>query len=329
MNFVTKSIGRSLVLGIASIFAASVIVGGAHASEFPDRQIRIIVPYTAGGPTDAVIREMAPVAAGFLNSHQPLVDNKPGGGTVIGSQALHTSAPDGYTLGVVNDQLTTNELLMGKLPYKYTDFDFVIGTTYQSIAIVVRSEVPVSNLDETLRWLKEKGSSLSYGTWGPGSRAQFAAEQLGGLLGTKFIHVPFAGSGPAAVALLGGHLDFALLDVASVFPHVKSGKLKIMAVTTLGRPTILPNVPRIADRFPGFDMFTWNALAVPKGTPAARIQVLADGVRKTLQDPKIVKSFNDRGITIWPLNAKEVTERLLEDYRSANELIKTRGIRLE
>ena len=329
MNFVTKSIGRSLARGIASIFAASLVVAGAHAADFPERQIRIIVPYTAGGPTDAVIREMAPVAAGFLNGHQPLVDNKPGGGTVIGSQILHTAAPDGYTIGVINDQLTTNELLLSNIPYKYTDFDFIIGTTYQSIAIVVRSEVPASNLDETLAWLKDKGSSLSYGTWGPGSQAQLAGERLGELMGVKFVHVPFAGSGPAAVALLGGHLDFALLDVASVFQHVKSGKLKILAVTTVGRPAVLPNVPRLADKFPGFDMFTWNALAVPKGTPPARIQALADGLRKTLQDPKIVKSFNDRGITIWPLNSKEVTDRLQQDYRNAKEIIEKRGIRLE
>ena len=236
---------------------------------------------------------------------------------------------DGYTIGIITDYLVTNELLLPSVPYKSTDFEFIIGTTYQSIAIVVPAALPVSNLDETLQWLKEKGNGLSYGTWGPGSGAQLAAERLGEYLGVKLVHVPFPGSGPAANALLGGHLDFAMLDVASVYQYVLAGKLKIMAVTTVGRPAVLPNVPRLADKFPGFDMFTWNALAVPKGTPPARIQALADAFRKTLQDPKIVKSFNDRGVTVWLLNPKEITERLQQDYRNVKLIVEKHGIRVQ
>lgn len=320
----TRILGR---LMLCAAWAAA--VGAAAAADYPQRPIRWIVPFAAGGPTDVVVRIVASASGEALNGHKPLIDNKPGGATVIGTQALNAAVPDGYTIGSVTDNLSINELLLAKVPYRFNDFEFVSGLIKMPMVLAVRSDLPVSGLDSTLGYLTENASKLSYGTWGAGSGAHLAAERLADLMGVNFVHVPYPGSAPAMNALLARQIDFVILDLASVLPHALAGKAKIVAVTSAERTPVMADTPSLAERFKGFDAFAWNGVAAPRGTPAAVVEKLKTTLHQVLRHPEIVRNLNERGMTVWAADPAALKRRLEDDHRDAKAIILKRNIRLE
>lgn len=301
----------------------------AQSDTYPDRPIRWIVPFAAGGPTDAIARVIAHALPQQLNGTSVAIENKPGGATVIGTQAMSTANPDGYTIASLSDNLAINELLLPKVPYKFTDFEYVAGLIKMPMVLALRSDLPPSNLQETLQYFKENNGKLSYGTWGPGSGAHLTSERLADLLGVNFVHIPFQGSAPAINALLAKQIDFVVLDLATVLQHAKTGKVKIVAVTTKTRSPSVPNAPALAEVFDGFDAFTWNGVAAPKGTPQSVVRKLTAALHQTLRQPQVQKDLQERGMTIWASDAQELKSRLFEESRTARQTIEKRGIRLE
>jgi tripartite-type tricarboxylate transporter receptor subunit TctC len=272
----------------------------ADAQPYPNRLVRIIVPYGPGGASDQLARAIAERLAPALR--QPvIIENKPGGGTIIGTDYVAKAAPDGYTIGLTTfASLVSNPLLASSLPYR-ADSDFAgIGMLATSpMVMVVAPNVPARSVGEFVAYAKANPSRMNYGSSGAGSTVQLAAELFKSLAGIEMVHVPFKSSPEVLTAINGGFIQTAFDLVITAKPQIESGRVRALGVTDATRTALMPDVPTIAESgYPEYTATTWYGLIAPKGTPKDVIERLNAEVNRILQDDGLRKKFADLGMEL-------------------------------
>lgn len=285
-----KSLRIALVLAVA-LFGAT-----AHAA-YPEKTIRIIVPYPPGGTTDLLTRLVGQKLSESLK--QPVVvDNRAGGAAMIGSDLAAKSAPDGYTLlSTGAGPHAINVSLFPKIPYDpLRDFAPVTLMSVNPLLMVVPASLPVNTPQEFLAWIRENKDKANYCSIGPGSPSHLAAELYKSMAGVAMTHIPYSGSGPALTAAIGGVCAVLFDSVLSAGPHVKSGRLKVLATGNKQRLPSWPQVPTLAESgLPGFEAFTWGALLSPAGTPPDIVARLQAEMARILALPEVKQRIEDMG----------------------------------
>ena len=264
----------------------------ASAQNFPNHPIRYIVPFPAGGATDNVAR---PVAAEISKSAgwNVVIENKPGAGANIGADFVAKSTPDGYTWLMGNiSSLGINPATMAKLGYDpVKSFDPAGMVAIQPLVITVNSQLPIKNLSELVQWAKVHPGELNYGT--AGSSVHLAVEYFDSLAEIKMNHIPYKGSSPAITDILGGQIQVLFDPFSSVYPHVASGKLRALAITTKNRSSQAQQLPTVIESgYPGYDVSSWQGIVLPAGTPKAIIQKVNQEINKALASAEIKSKFD-------------------------------------
>lgn len=278
-----------------SLFAA-LASASAIAQSYPSKPIRFVVPLAAGGGTDILARSVGQ-KLGESWSQPVVVENRPGGGTIIGTELVAKAAPDGYTLSVASPAFSINPSLYKKLPYdNLKDFAAVIQLSSFSNILVVNPALPAKTLTELIALAKSKPGQLNYGSPGNGSSPHLGMELLKSMAGIQMVHVPYKGSAPAMIDLLGGQVSTMFDAVATSLPHVRSGKLRALAVSGSKRSPLLPELPTVAEAgVPGYEANVWIGIVAPTGTPREIINKLNVEIAKILQIPQVKENMLSQG----------------------------------
>jgi len=286
----------------------------AAQTNYPERPIRWIVPYPPAGTTDILARVMG----GWLTQRlgaQVVIDNRPGAGNNIGTELAIKSAPDGYTLFLVNPANAINATLYTKLPFNFLrDLDPVAGIARVPNMMVITRELPVKSVSEFIDYAKKNPGKVNMASSGSGTSVHLTGELFKAATGLDLLHVPFKGAGPALIELVGGRNVQVIFDnMPSSIGHVRGGTLRALAVTTAKRSAALPDVPAMAETLPGFEASAWFGMAVPKGTPAAIVARLNKEMNAGLEDLKMRARLAELGgdpiigtpAEFWKLHAAE------------------------
>jgi tripartite-type tricarboxylate transporter receptor subunit TctC len=275
-----------------SLFVGAVMAllcgAGALAQSYPAKPVRMVVPFAAGGGTDIIGRLVAQKVTEAWGQ-QMVVENRAGGGSVIGTEAVARSAADGYTLLLAAPPFTTNAALLPKLPYDaLQDFAPVVLVATAPLILVVHPSLPARSVKELVAIAKARPGQLSYGTSGNGGPQHLAGELLKSMAGIDLLHVPYKGGAPAVVDLVGGQVQLGFASTLTAIPFVKAGRLRAIAVTGPRRSAILPDLPTVAEAgFPGYETTTWYGILVRAGTPPAVITTLNADIARALNLPEV------------------------------------------
>ena len=281
-----------------SLFALATLLTAvpAVAQDYPNRTVKIIVPFGAGGPTDVFTRAIAEELKNSL--HQSFVmENRPGAGSVIGTESAAKAAPDGYTLLMISGTQTVNETLVAKKSYQLLrDFVPIAPLIRSDLVLVVHPSVPAKTLGELLALAREKPGALNFASSGPGSNYHMAAELLKNLAKIDIVHVPYKGSTGARNDIIGGQVQMMFDSVPTMAQLVQSGMVRALATTGKTRSANLPDVPTLAEAgVPGYEASLWTGFAAPAGTPPAIVQRLAQEITKIQQRPDIRAAWEKLG----------------------------------
>ena len=301
---------------IATMLTALVCAGATHAQDFPARPIRWIVPYLAGTAPDNTVRIVAEAMSTLLK--QPVViDNKPGAGTIIGTEFVARSAPDGYTVVIATFAHAVNPSLAPKLPYAHdTAFAPVSLIGRGPNVLVVRPNGPYRTLEDLLAAARAQPGKLTYASQGNGTSAHLAGEMFTNLARVQITHVPYRGASNALTDLMGGQVDLMFATAAAVSSFVDSGKLRALAVTSPQPSPAFAGVPPVARAVPGYAVESWYGLYVPTGTPAEAIARLNAAARKATQAAEFVRKVEQEGLTVVASDPAE-----LDRYVKAQEAL--------
>lgn len=318
---------KRLFVAIAALAAMS-LAGGASAQNFPERPITLVNPYSAGGPADLLARTIGGEASETLG--QPIVvENKPGAGTAIAASFVARAKPDGYTLfiGGSPSHIVTPALVKDANYDGIKDFAPVALVASVPNVLVVPADRPWKNVKELVEAAKAADGSMTFGSVGVGSLPQFLGLLLQQKTGTKLTHVPYKGAAPTVVDLLAGNVDMAFLNIAPVLAHVKSGKLRALAVANNNRSDKLPDVPTMAEAgFDGIEMSTWYGISAPAGTPRPVVEELHGAIAKALESSNVKEKLSGAGMEITPMSPDEFEAHLKADSERMLELIKMAGM---
>ncbi len=304
----------------------------ATAQEYPTKgPIRLVVGFATGGGTDAIARSLN-VRLGEILKQTVLVENRPSSGGILGTDAVAKSAPDGYTVSFNVNTHAINQALYPKLPYD-TERDLrgvtLIGSLGQTFAAHPNAEA--STLQQFLKLeasTENRKRVLANG--GIGSPGHLAAAYLESLAGVKFTHVPYRGAGPGIIDVLGGQVPYILSTSAGLLPHIRSGKLKAIAITSPVRSAQMPNVPTIAESgFPGYDMDTWIASFVPKATPNAVVRVLHEATLEALKSPLVKERIEAQAGRIIGGSPEQLDALVAEDIKRYTKIVRENNIKAE
>ncbi len=302
----------------------------ANAQNYPNRPIRVIVPFAPGGSTDIVARLLAPRLSENLGQ-QVVVDNRAGGATTIGMDMVAKSAPDGYTLGVATLTFALNPSLFSKLPYN-TEKDFAAVSLVSIVPFVmaIHPSVPARSVKELIALAKAKPGSLNYSSSGNGSASQMATELFKYMTGTDMVHVPYTGGGPALIALLSGQVSIFFISIPGGLPHFKSGKLVGLGLTSARRDPTLPNIPTIAEAgLPGYELLEYQGIVAPAGTPSAIINRLHQEIVKSLAAPDLKERFTSSGTYVVGSTPEELANHVKKELITWSKVIKAAGIHFD
>lgn len=321
---------RRFCLGALSVL---VLTGAGTAAlaqssdAFPTRQVRIVVPFPAGGATDITARAVADKLATKWGQ-AVVIDNKPGAGGNLGSDLVAKAAPDGHTLVLgVTGSHSINTTLYKKMPYHpLNDFEPLTQATIYPNAIVVHPQVPASNLQELVALVKKEPARYSYGSDGNGTASHLGMEILKARSGMQITHVPYKGSAPMMNDLLGGTLPVGITGLPAVQPHIKSGKLKLIAITTAQRAPGMPEAKTVAEQgFAGYAAAPWAGFFAPKGTPKPVVDKLAADLAEALRQPDVTQRMLELGSTIVANRPDEFRSFVARQIESWGEGVKLSG----
>lgn len=321
------------LLRAAALSALAALGAYAHTATaaYPDKPIKIIVPQSPGGATDAIGRLVANELSRELQA-SVVVENKEGAAGVIGTQGVARSAPDGYTLLMAGNTLfTTQPILRKNLPYDpLKDFDPVAQLVAGSHVMVVKPDSPFNSVGDVVRAAAAKPGKMSYGSGGAGQTVHLSAELFLLQANIKMLHVPYRGAPLALNGLLGGDVDLIFDTTPSAAPRIRSGQVKALAQTSKTRSPDLPNVPTMAEQgFPNYEVLWWTALYAPKGTPPEVLATLEQATRKVLASDAVKKKLADLGMSADFTSGSEVGKHIVRDTAEWAETIKKAGITLE
>jgi tripartite-type tricarboxylate transporter receptor subunit TctC len=322
-------------VAIAASLAAPLVRAQSTATSkepaFPERPIRLVVPYSAGGSADTLARALAKQMQ--IELGQPVfVENKPGGNTAVGAQNVAAAPADGYTLLVcTGSTVVTNPMLYPKLTYDPArDFAGVARIAVSPLVVAVYPGLHAANLAEFIKLARAQPGKLNYASTGTGSVIHLASLMLESQAGVEMAHIPFNGSAPAIASVLGGQVELFVDSIASSLPHIKAGKMRALAVTTPERLKVLPDVPAVAETYPGFDVSAWYGVMAPARTPPAVVARLNAAITKAMADKGYREQFEAMGLVIpAPTNAAAFTDLIRREREKWGPLIKARNITLE
>jgi len=321
-----------VVACVLGVLLGAMSAGSALAAGYPEKPIRMLVPYPPGGITDVLTRSIAELLRKELG--QPvIVENRPGANTALAAQALAASPADGYTVMMAAAAtVVMNPLLYAKLGYDpIRDFTPVARIAETPLVLVVRSDSPARTFADLIAKAKAKPGDATYASTGIGSTLHLAGELLQSETGTQMLHVAYKGSAPALNGVLGGETNFMIDSVGSSIPLIKGGKLRALAVTSAKRLPALPDVPTVAESgVPGFDVSTWFGLLVPKQTPAAIVTRLNAAVALAVRDPAFRAQFESVGLVVpAPIDAETFAKFIQAETAKWAPLIKAKNITLD
>jgi tripartite-type tricarboxylate transporter receptor subunit TctC len=315
---------KSIWLGLALALA----VPPALSQSYPTRPIRFIVPYPAGGPTDFTARTVGQKLSQLLGQ-QVVVDNRPGAGTIIGSELVARAAPDGYTLlfGTGGGTFLT-PLMMGKAPYDpHRDFAPVAMLVVSPQVLVVHPSVPANSIPELVALAKSKPGALNFASVGTGTSPHLGGELFQSLTGTKIVHVPYKGTAPAMTDLISGQVQMMFTSMPTVLAHVKAGRLRLLGTGGTRRSAVIPETPTIADTVPGFELVTWYGVFAPAATPAAVVKRLNTEIANVLADAEARDRLAAQGLEPTVMTPDELRRFTQEESKRWARLIKAAGIK--
>ena len=304
---------------------------GATTDAYPDKPIRIVVPYTPGGFNDTLARTVGEKLTTKWKQ-SVVVDNRPGGNTLIGNSLVAKSAPDGYTLLITPLPFAALPALYGtKLPYNATkDFTPVIWAASTQNVLVARNDLGLATVKDIVEFAKKQPGKLNYGSTGSGSSNHLSMELFEKMTGTKMTHVPYKGSGPAVAAMLGGEIDVLFDNLPNVITQIRAGKLKPVAVTGQQRSTLLPDVPTVAESgVPGYEVNVWFGIQAPAGTPKEIVQRLNQEIAKSLADPDVVKRFREQGVEVVGSSSTRFATLVEAEIEKWGAVVRDANVRLE
>ena len=307
---------------------ATLALAAQAAGNFPDRPVNIIVPFPAGGSTDTVARAVALSMAEQLGKPF-VVENRPGATGTIGAGAVKRAAADGYTLLVASlGPFVVTPHMVRNVPYDASkDFDYITIPVQAPNVLVASPTQKARSVSEVIAALKANPGKISFASSGNGSSDHLSAELFWQQTGTEAVHVPYKGGAPAITDLLGGQVDFSFQNVNAVLSHLRSGKLRAIAVTGSQRSPVLPDVPTLAEAgVKGAEVYSWQGMAAPKGLPADVKARLAKAAIAALQQPDIRKRFVDQGLEIVGNTPEEFTRFQAQENERWKTLIQTRKI---
>ena len=286
---------RSIVGRAACGALSAALAAGALAQGYPAKPVKVVVPYPPGGPTDIVARVVSQKLS-EQTGQQFLVENRPGAGGNIGADAVAKAPADGYTLLVATTAHAINPSLFKNLNYQLLkDFVPISQLTSGPLVIVVNPGLPAKNVAELIALAKAKPGELSFASSGNGQSTHLSAELFSSMAGVKMNHVPYKGSAPALTDVMGGQAALMFDTMLSAMPHVKSGKLRALAVTGAKRSPAAPELPTVAETLPGYEAIAWNNLLAPAGTPKEVIAKLSSELKKVLDQPDVRERFAAQG----------------------------------
>jgi tripartite-type tricarboxylate transporter receptor subunit TctC len=315
---------------IAVAFAFCVSAAPAVAQQYPARPIRFIVPFAPGGGTDILARLLAQRLYEPLG--QPvIVDNRGGAGGVIGAELAAKAPADGHTIVLGSPGPLTINPNLQRVPYDtLRDFSPITLATISPFTLVVHPSVPANSVKDLVALAKAKPGQLNYGSAGNGSVSHFSSEQFKALAGVDIVHVPYKGAGPYLIDLVGGRLQMAFENLPTVWPHVRSSKLRLLAVGTKSRSALLPDVPTVAEAgVPGYESSTAFGVLAPAKTPGAAISRLSKELVKILHRPDIKEKMKAEGVEAVGGTPQEYAAHLKEELARYGRIVKSAGIKVD
>ena len=314
----------------AALGFALALPSGAVAQDWPNRPLRIIVPFAPGGSADVFGRAVAQHLQGVLGQNV-VIDNRPGGGSLIGTDAVAKAAPDGYTLLLMSNTHTVNESLIPAKPFALMrDFAPIAPISYSDLVLVTKPGLPFNTLGELIRAAKSKPGSMSYASSGPGTPYHMAGELFKAMAGISLVHIPYRGSAGARTDVIGGQLEMMFDAVPTMTEQIKAGKVKALATTGLQRSAILPDVPTVAESgVPGYEATLWLGLMAPKGTPPAVVARLNSELSKYTSSAEVKRAWAAQGATPMTMGVDEFTRHLEGDIAKWAKVVKFSGAKPE
>ena len=313
-----------------ALTAACLMSAYAGAQNYPVRQIRVIVPFAAGGPTDAIARAIGQKLTEAWS--QPVViDNRPGAGGNLGTEIAAKSPADGYTLFIGTVANAINHSLFAKLPFDFQrDFVPVTQNYITGLILAVHPSLPVKSVKELTALARARPGALTYSSSGMGGTPHMSGELFSAMAGVKMVHVPYKGSAPAMAELLGGQVQLTFDNMLTVLPQVKAGKLRGLAVTLPARSALAPELPTIAESgLAGFEVKSWNGVVVPTGVARETILRLNTEIVRILRDAALRERFMAQGVELVPSTPEEFGTFIRQDIAKWAKVIQTSGVRAE
>src|SRR3954462_3649902 len=321
-RFLQLAAGAAVLPSVSSI---------ARAQAYPSRPVRLIIGYTPGGSADLTARLMGQWLSERLG--QPFViEHRPGGRTNIATEAAVRAAPDGYTLLLAAPANAINATLYDKdkLSFNFLrDVEPVAGIIRFPNVVVVNPQVPVKSIPELIAYAKANPGKLNMASSGNGSTIHMSGELFKMLTGINMVHVPYRGGAPALTDMISGQVQVMFDNIPTCAEHVKSGKLRGLAVTSTTRSEVLPDLPTVADFLPGYEASAWYGLGMPKGTPREMVETLNRAVNAVLADPIAQKRFAEIGAILLPGSAAEFGKLLADETEKWGKVVKFAGAKVD
>jgi tripartite-type tricarboxylate transporter receptor subunit TctC len=318
---------RATAVALATLMPA-LASSVAPAQDYPSRPVKIIVPFGAGGPADVFARQIGQHLSETLKQSF-VVENRPGAGSIIGSNEVAKSAPDGYTLLLMSNTHTTNESLRPNKPFQLMrDFVPITPINYSDLVMVVHPSVPAKNLKEFIALAKKDKGKLNYGSSGPGTPYHMAGELFKAMSGTDIVHVPHKASGEMRSAVIGGHVQMAFDAVTTMTNNVKAGQVRALGTSSSKRSSVLPDVPTIAEAgVPGYESTIWIGLMAPAGTPKPIVDKLNSEIRKVITKAEVKAAWDKQGAVALNMSPAEFDAYLRKDIEKWAKVVKEANIK--
>ena len=316
-----------------SLFAVPVLAQGiarAGVGQYPSKPVRIIVPLAPGGGSDIVARIIALELASFWGQ-SVVVDNRPGAGSTVGTAIAAKSPADGYTALVSSSSIAISPALYKELPFDIRrDFTAVTLIASQPSLLAVHPSVPAASLRELIALARAQHGKLTYASAGPGSATHLGTELLKYAAGIEVLHVPYRSAGQATTALLSGEAQILMTNMASLLPHLKSGRIKAIGVSSTGRSMLAPDVPTISEAgIPGFEYLTWYGMLVPAGTPGTIVVRVQADIAKIVQASQVRERFFNQGLDVFGSSPSEFQAYLDTELAKWDRVIRATGLRVD
>ena len=317
-------------LAAALGLAAALLVVPAAAQTYPTKPVRIVVPFAAGGPADVYARFMAQRLQEALGQSF-VVDNRPGAGSVIGTDAAAKAAPDGYTLLLMSNAHTVNESLIPNKPFQLMrDFVAIAPINYSDLVLVANPAVPAASLKELIAQAKARPGKLNYASSGPGTPYHMAGELFKSMAGVYLVHIPYRGSSGARTDVIGGQVDVMFDAVTTMAEQVKSGRVKALATTGKTRSDVLPDVPTMNESgVPGYEATLWLGVMAPRGTPKPVVDKLNEAITKIVSQPDVKQTWAKQGAVAMVMSPEVFDKYARDDITKWDRVIKTANIKVD